>query len=262
MELADAVNVLGNFCGMRDLRALTPPALEDQYNIRQADAMVLFGGAILAGGDILAQAIRQGMAKKYIIVGGAGHTTPVLRQKMHALFPDLQTDAMPEAALFNCYLQRKYGLSADYLETESTNCGNNITFLLALMERQKIACGSVILCQDSTMQRRMGAVLRRYRPDMTIIHYAAYQAEVVETENGLQYAAQINGMWELSRYIELLLGEISRLTDDENGYGPKGKGYIVHVDIPEDVRSAFRTLSARYAVRQADPRFASEQRGL
>ena len=41
--------------------------------------MVLFGGSIIAGGDILAEAIQNEVAKKNIIVGGAGHTTETLR---------------------------------------------------------------------------------------------------------------------------------------------------------------------------------------
>ena len=43
--------------------------------------MVLFGGSIIAGGDILAEAIQNEVAKKNIIVGGAGHTTETLRNK-------------------------------------------------------------------------------------------------------------------------------------------------------------------------------------
>ena len=41
--------------------------------------MVLFGGSIIAGGDILAEAIQNEVPKKNIIVGGAGHTTETLR---------------------------------------------------------------------------------------------------------------------------------------------------------------------------------------
>lgn len=40
--------------------------------------MVLFGGSIIAGGGILAEAIQNEVAKKNIIVGGAGHTTETL----------------------------------------------------------------------------------------------------------------------------------------------------------------------------------------
>ena len=41
--------------------------------------MVLFGGSIIAGGDILAEAIQNEVAKKNIIVGGAGPPTETLR---------------------------------------------------------------------------------------------------------------------------------------------------------------------------------------
>ena len=46
MERAKAINILGEFCGKR---------------------------------DILVEAIQNEVAKKYIIVGGAGHTTETLR---------------------------------------------------------------------------------------------------------------------------------------------------------------------------------------
>ena len=36
----------------------------------------------------MAEAIKNNIAKKYIIVGGAGHTTETLRQKIHQEYPD------------------------------------------------------------------------------------------------------------------------------------------------------------------------------
>ena len=74
-RIADSLNLLGAFCGMRDLPTLTQESLLEKYNIRQADAMVLFGGSIIAGGDMLARAMKENVAKNYIIVGGEGHTT-------------------------------------------------------------------------------------------------------------------------------------------------------------------------------------------
>ena len=63
----------------------------------------------------------------------------------------------------------------------------------------------------------------------------------------------------MERYIGLLMGEISRLRDDEKGYGPKGKDYIVHIDIPDNVKKAFSELEQKYGnlIRKADPVFAS-----
>jgi hypothetical protein len=42
----------------------------------------------------------------------------------------------------------------------------------------------------------------------------------------------------MQRLCELLVGEVTRLKDDENGYGPKGKGFIGHVDVPVEVEAA------------------------
>lgn len=50
------------------------------------------------------------------------------------------------------------------------------------------------------------------------------------------------GLWSMDRFMSLLVGEIPRMRDDENGYGPNGKGSIVHVDIPQDVEDAWKTL--------------------
>ena len=47
------------------------------------------------------------------------------------------------------------------------------------------------------------------------------------------------------RLLSLALGEIPRLRDDENGYGPRGRGFIAHVDIPEAVEAAWRRLADR-----------------
>lgn len=152
-------------------------------------------------------------------------------------------------------------MNADALETQSTNCGNNITYLLELLEREKIPCRSIILCQDATMQCRMEMGLRKYRPQgMEIINYAAYQAEVMAQGSQLTYRESIPGMWTVDRYVNLLMGEIPRLTDNAAGYGPNGKNYIAHDDIPPEVQAAFERLQAVYGTqtRAANPLYASK----
>ena len=63
----------------------------------------------------------------------------------------------------------------------------------------------------------------------------------------------------MERYLTLLLGEIPRLRDDENGYGPRGKGFLAHVDIPEEVEAAFQLLqqSGLGSVRLANAAYRS-----
>lgn len=259
-HIAENINILGNFCGKRDIEELIVRNLQEKYGLKRADVMVLFGGSIISGGDVLANAMKNGIAEKYIIVGGAGHTTETLRQKVQEECPSIMTDGLPEAEVFNRYLDVKYGLKADYLETRSTNCGNNITCLIDLLKQHGIAYRSIILCQDATMQRRMEAGMRKYSSDdVIIINFAAYKAEVTFRNGQLAYTENIHGMWDTDRYVNLLMGEIPRLTDDADGYGPKGKDFIAHVDIPEEVQAAFEELKRTYGedIREANPLYAS-----
>lgn len=261
-QAADAINCLGSFCGRRDLFALTPAALERKIGQPQADVMVLFGGSILSGGDLFAAGMRQRVAKRYVIVGGEGHTTQALRNEIGRACPGMRTAGLSEADLFAGYLWRRYGLAADALERESTNCGNNITLLLRLLVQRRIPFGSVIMIQDATMQARMDAGLRKYAPQgCTPINYAAYAARVTVQDGCLAYETPIPGMWTMDRYVSLLLGEIPRLADDAQGYGPRGKNYIAHVDIPSDVFAAHARLCRIFPglIRQADARYATKE---
>lgn len=54
--------------------------------------------------------------------------------------------------------------------------------------------------------------------------------------------APAQGLWSLERFIDLLMGEVKRLRDDEAGYGPRGKGYFAHVALPEAVEAAWQRL--------------------
>ena len=125
---------------------------------------------------------------------------------------------------------------------------------------QLIAWNSIILCQDATMQNRMDAGLRKYVPEKTIINYSAYFAEVIPKDEELYYAKKIHGMWSLERYVNLLMGEIPRLTDNEEGYGPKGKDFIAHIEVPIIVQEAFDELKYVYGAktREANPLDASK----
>lgn len=256
---ARCVNTLGSFCGRRDIPLLTPQELKKKYGFEQADLMVLFGGSILCGGDVLADAMKKRVAKNFVIVGGAGHTTETLRANMRRQFPEIATDRLPEARIFAGYLKFRYNLEPDYLECGSTNCGNNITCLLSLLKERGLSFRSAILCQDAAMQLRMDAGLRKYVPDAAIVNYAAYHADVVARGETLTYAETPPGMWSMKRYISLLMGEIPRLSDDAGGYGPKGKNFIAHVEIPSNVRDAFLFLKERCGAveRKSNRRYAS-----
>lgn len=253
------INTLASFLGMRDMPALSRDALVARYGFEQADVMALFGGSILAGGDVLADAMRTGVARTYVIVGAAGHTTETFRARVRELCPELEfADDATEAQIFSAYLSHAHGLEADFLETRSTNCGNNITYLRDLLAEKGISCKSLILSQDATMQRRMVAEVEKEMPRVLPIAFATYAASVVVRDGELAFDHSPLGMWNMRRYLTLLMAEIPRLTDDENGYGPCGQGFLAHVDIPNEVRAAWERLLTRYpwSMRKADPRYA------
>ena len=259
-RVARDITTLASFLGMRDVPALSHYALVARYGFEQADVMALFGGSILAGGDVLADAMRAGVARTYVIVGGAGHTTETFRARVRELCPELEfADDATEAQIFSAYLSHAHGLEADLLETRSTNCGNNITFLKALLEERRIAADSLILAQDATMERRMVAGLGKEMPHARAIAYATYAVRVEAGEEGLRFKSHPLGMWDMERYLTLLMGEIPRLEDGPEGYGPRGRGYIAHVDIPDEVLAAWQRLAVRYpwSVRRAQSRFAA-----
>ena len=256
-KIVEAINILGEFCGVRDLKNLTQADLKNKFSIKQADIAVLFGGSILAGGDVFAEIIKNNLAKKYIIVGGAGHTTENLRKIMRGVLKKFFSAQATEAEIFNRYLQEKYNLQADFLESESTNCGNNITFLHELLKKNNLPYDSAILIQDSTMQRRMSATWRKQIGEQILINFAAYKVKVIFSDGELKFEKIPAGMWTVEKYIELLLGEIARLQDNSEGYGPKGKNFIAHVEIPEKILSAFYFLKKSFEIRKANPIYAS-----
>jgi len=254
----DSINTLVRFCARRDVPALTREALETSTGA-VADVAILFGGSILAGADVFASAMREQVASHYMIVGGRGHTTGTLLCAFRERMGWHNVDSSTEAALFDRYLRERHGLAADLLEHESTNCGGNARNAVALLQARRLPHDRLILVQDATMQRRMDAAFRLcVDPATQLISYASHQTTVTLTGGLLGYSAPPEGMWPIGRYITLLMGEVPRLTDDANGYGPAGRGYIAHVEVPAEVRRAFGYLreTAGFTVRTADSRWA------
>lgn len=258
-ETASAVNVLVDFCARRDVPALTRDGVRAALG-DHADVAILFGGSVPAGVDVLAEAIRGGVATRSLIVGGQGHTTGSVRSALRARMPwSPELDTASEAALYDRYLWERHGLRADLLEERSTNCGTNVTHALALLRDRGLPHRRLVLIQDATMQQRMDAGFRRHaEPATRLLNFASHRTTVTEAGGRLVYDDPPDGMWAVEHYVSLLLGEVPRLTDDAEGYGPAGRGYIAHVDVPARVRDAYRhlVLTGGFAGRVADPRWA------
>lgn len=263
-EIKENINLIGDFLGKRDIDTLSSNALEEKYKVSQADMLILFGGSIPFGCDVVGKAILNNIAKNFMIVGGEGHTTESLRQAIHNAYPEIVTAGKMEADVMSEYIRLKYDIDKILIERDSSNCGNNVTYALDVMKQNRLYPSNIIIIQDSTMQCRMDAGFRKYLQDseVEIINFASYKVRVeVRNEKLTIEPSDIWGMWDIKRYISLLLGEIPRLIDNASGYGPNGKDYIAHVDVPLRVLKAFEELKTDYGdlVRVANPLYDSKQ---
>jgi uncharacterized SAM-binding protein YcdF (DUF218 family) len=222
---ADHVNTLVDFCARRDVEVLAGKAVEDAAGGR-IDAAILFGGSILAGGDLFAAAIKDGIADRFLIVGGQGHSTDALRDAMRECLGWDGVDNQTEAALFDRYLRERHGIKADLLETASTNCGNNVQNALAVLEAEHIPGRRLVIIQDASMQLRMHACFQLHAPDTRVVSFAAHQTKL---DAGLGYVAPPLGMWTPDRYIGLLLGEVQKAA---SGCAPATQGSLKRNRLP------------------------------
>lgn len=184
-----------------------------------------------------------------IFCGGIGHSTGRLRKAVgeSPAYPwDTQElEDLTEAEIYARIACQIYKTDpADiYLDKESTNSGENAENALKIIKEHGIGKQILILIQDPLLQKRASASLKRYETESRIISYAPFIPRL--KEDGA-WQTEIKNLWSRERMLQLILGEISRLRDDENGYGPRGKDFIVHVDVPEPVIGAYERLKKEY----------------
>ena len=137
----------------------------------------------------------------------------------------------------------------DWIERDSRNFSDSIANALFILRENQVFPKTILIIQDAVMQRRAEEGLRKYLGDsVTLVSYAGYQVQVRVRDGGLAFVpGDVLGMWEMDEYIALLLREIPRLRDDQEGYGPKGKDRIAHVEIPPEVLEAYEVLRAAVA---------------
>ena len=241
------LDTLGRYLARRDVPELTRPV----------DLLVLMGSAILESVDLTAKAYRDGVANRILISGGIGHSTHHLLEAVRAraateegraiaatgsvgageqvagsgAIRAIAAEGRPEAHILRDLLVR-VGVDAGAIQIEdrSRNCGENAEFSRRLVRGER----SLLLIQDPTMQRRTHACFERAFRDLPGVELISFAPEVPRAA------------WSRERFVSLVLGEIRRLRDDADGYGPRGLNFIDHVDVPPDVILAYRNVAAAY----------------
>jgi hypothetical protein len=198
-------------------------ALEDPWP-GHVDLMLLFGGSLPPTWQVAAEAVKAGEVGTLMLVGGRGHTTDAL---LTALGRDPQASET-EAELMAEWFREVHGIEDVVLEPRSTNCGDNVTFAEQVAHRQGLRPRTIALVQDPTMQRRMDARFRR----TWSLGGAAVNRPGPDSRHS----------WPWERWVSLVIGEVPRLRDDASGYGPRGRDFIAHVEVPDVVEVAHRAL--------------------
>ena len=229
------LNLVSSFLARRDIEPLSRV---------KVDAIFLIGSSLIGSVRLAAEAVHARVAPIILCSGGVGHSTQDLRDQVASVpqFTNVTVDGRGEAEIFRDLLVDHFAVPGDqvYLETVSTNCGANA------VESRKLADSiggiqSGLIIQDPTMQLRTHASFDRAYMDSAIrlFSYAPFVPMVeVGTNDDFEVVGDSDPIWPFSRFLSLILGEIDRLRDDENGYGPNGKNFIDHVEIPAGVLEA------------------------
>lgn len=241
------VNQVIQFLAQRDIVDLTPRCLQESYGISKADAMFVFGNDLILTMECAAVYFQRNIAKKLVICGGVGHSTKYLRNRaaQQNEFTPEEVKNLSEAEIYGEIAVRRYGISREkiLLDTQSTNSGANAQNGLQLMRENHLVANHVIVIQDPILQKRAKASLEQQIGADAVISFAPFLPKVTK---GITFAKQGKKLWKKGRFLELLLGEIPRLRDDQYGYGPKGKNFIPHVEIPKEIEEAFEKIRKVY----------------
>jgi len=244
ITVIDEINLIADFLARRDLEKLSKDALINKFQVPKADLLILLGNSDVQSAFLAGQALIGQLTDKLLICGGKGHSTSFLISNVQqdVTHSNVQTDARSEAEILYQIMMNNFSIDPEkvFLETVSTNCGSNAHEALRVVKDQDLKHSMVILVQDATMQLRTVASFRKEwaSENTSFVNFASRKPWLILEGDQVRLNIQ-NPPWTLERFISLVLGEIPRLRDDPTGYGPKGKGFIAHVDIPAEIEEAY-----------------------
>lgn len=242
-ETLAAANTLGEWLAQNDFADKPAPV--------RADVVILAGNAVIPTIDA-ACALAAAQNTPLLVSGGVGHSTTFLYAAVarHPRYNVLRTTGRSEAAIIADIGRHFWQLDEAQLliEDKSTNCGENARFSVDMLLTRGIKPKTAMIVQDPTMQRRTVATFARVSQHCSDaphwLSWPGFTPRLCNTAEGLAFQPQQEGVWSVDRYLSLLMGEVPRLRDDVNGYGPTGRDFLVHVDFPQAVEAAWQVLTA------------------
>ncbi|QST02483.1 YdcF family protein (plasmid) [Pontibacillus sp. ALD_SL1] len=189
------------------------------HNLSKKDCILAFGSHDLHVAERAAELYNQGFAECVMFTGGLGKITKNTWEKTEA-------EMFTEVAI-----ERGVPKDKIFLETESTNTGQNIAFTKKLIEKEKLTFSDYIVVDKPFKERRIYATLKKQWPALDFIvtspqaSYKAYCRFYNDSEE-----------FDISDFINIMVGDLQRI----DLYGENG--FQIPQDIPKDVMEAYKRL--------------------
>jgi uncharacterized SAM-binding protein YcdF (DUF218 family) len=221
--------------------------------------IALLGNQVIATLTAACTLTQRSPGASLLLSGDAGHSTPLLYDNLRAssygglVRQGLVGETMAEAEMCAAVAQAAFHIPASriLIENRSRNSAENARFSLQMLkDSQPQPDGTILVLQDPTMQRRSMVTWAREAEiagwGTRALSHAVFVPEVEPGPDGMPRfpAGQSEGTWTMERFLALILGEIRRLRDDQEGYGPKGRNFLPHVEIPEPINESYERLLA------------------
>ncbi|EFV6036489.1 DUF218 domain-containing protein YdcF, partial [Shigella sonnei] len=189
----DAINVIGQWLAQDDFSGEVP---------YQADCVILAGNAVMPTIDAACKIARDQQIP-LLISGGIGHSTTFLYSAIaqHPHYNTIRTTGRAEATIQADIAHQFWHIPHEkiWIEDQSTNCGENARFSIALLNQAVERVHTAIVVQDPTMQRRTMATFRRMtgdNPDAPRwLSYPGFVPQLGNNADSVIFINQLQGLW-------------------------------------------------------------------
>lgn len=187
------------------------------HRIDKADIIFVLGSHDLRVADYAAKLFLDDYAPQVVFSGGIAHKQDLLETPWEK----------PEAEIFaKRAVQLGVPETKILLETQATNCGENVRYVDDILKAENIPFASVIAVQKPYMERRTYATIKIHWPDK----------EVMVTSPPIDFDDYHNSEITKNDVINIIVGDLQRIR-----VYPQ-KGFQIHQDIPSEVENAYEQL--------------------
>ncbi len=183
-------------------------------SLEKADCIIVLGSSDIRVAEYGVELFKRELAPHIIFSGGLGSLTKDRFGQTEAeIFAEVAAAAgIPDDAVL--------------LEKKSTNTGENILFSMDLLSKNHISANLVIIVTKPYMERRVFATAKKLFPSKNFI----VSSPPISFEN---YPTEKLGQ---ELVVSIMVGDLQRIMEYP------AKGYQIEMDVPDEVKNAYRLL--------------------